>query len=244
MMNWVEQIPNEIWTIDEFIDDALCKDVLNSMHNSTRKNLVNTDQMSAKLQSIGINYNAYDYVIYQYDIRKASNIISAIADSLDIVLSKYGQSAPRENLNAMQCFVKSFGQHSHYDLHTESKTKYGDWAFIHFLSDEDSGDLIFPDQQMVDGYLKDNPDQVQVYQDNVDLLASFGEQSTTVGPFVMKPRYNHCILFRTGSAHWANTVSTVNGLTRPTITGWPHASQQMLSDLNRNCNINENFGHG
>ena len=244
MMNWVEQIPNEIWTIDEFIDDALCKDVLNSMHNSTRKNLVNTDQMSAKLQSIGINYNAYDYVIYQYDIRKASHIISAIADSLDIVLSKYGQSAPRENLNAMQCFVKSFGQHSHYDLHTESKTKYGDWAFIHFLSDEDSGDLIFPDQQMVDGYLKDNPDQVQVYQDNVDLLASFGEQSTTVGPFVMKPRYNHCILFRTGSAHWANTISTVNGLTRPTITGWPHASQQMLSDLNRNCNINENFGHG
>jgi hypothetical protein len=242
-MNWIEQIPNEIWTTNDFISDELCKEVLHEMSVSTSKNLKNTVQMSAKLQNIGVNHNSYDYVIYQYDIRKQLHLISAIADSLDLVLSKYGQTAPRENLNAMQCFVKSFSATSHYELHIESKKKYGDWAFIHFLSDEPSGSLVFPDQTMINNRLAANTSEHAVYQDNVSLLESFGEPANVIGPFEIYPKYNTCILFRTGSAHWANPVS-VHGLTRPTITGWPHASQQMLGDLNRNCNINENFGHG
>lgn len=243
-MTWVEQVPNEIWTTDDFISDELCKEVLSAMDHSTHKTLFNTEQMSAKLQSIGINYNSYNYVIYQYDIRKVPHVINAVADSLDLVLNKFGQTAPREKLNAMQCFVKSFGKDSHYDIHVESKVKYGEWAFIHYLSDEDSGELVFPDKPMVEEYLRNNPDQISVYNDNVALLESFGENTATVGPFIMKPRYNHCILFKTGSAHWVNTMTTSKELARPTITGWPHASQIMLSDLNRNCNINENFGHG
>lgn len=242
-MNWIEQIPNEIWTIDGFISDELCKEVLHEMSASTSKNLKNTKQMSAKLQTIGVNHNSYDYVIYQYDIRKQLHLITAIADSLDLILSKYGQTAPRENLNAMQCFVKSFSATSHYELHIESKKKYGNWAFIHFLSDEPDGALVFPDQTMINTRLDANTSEHAVYQDNISLLESFGESANVIGPFEIYPKYNTCILFRTGSAHWANPV-TAHGLTRPTITGWPHASQQMLSDLNRNCNINENFGHG
>lgn len=242
-MGWVEQVPGQIWTNDKFVNDSICQHVLDQMKASTSKNLKNTEQMSSKLKSIDINYNGYDYVIYQYDIRKDLDVISAIADSLDEVLSVFGQSAPRDRLNAMQCFVKSFGPDSHYDLHVESRTKYGDWAFIHFLSDETTGDLIFPDHVMLEDYLSSRPDERLTWESNKKQLESFGETTQVVGPFYMKPKYNHCILFRTGSAHYVDTMVSNGGMTRPTITGWPHASQKMLDDLNRNCNINENFGH-
>lgn len=242
-MKWVERVAGEIWTTESFIPDDLCREVLAEMGGSTSKNLVNTDKMSAKLKSVDINYNGYDYIIYQYDIRKNNRVIGAIADSLDELLAQFGQTAPRHNLNAMQCFVKSFGPNSHYDLHVESIEKYGGWAFIHFLSDETSGSLVFPDQQMLDGYLARYPNQKSIWEDNVRVLESFGEKTGIIGPFEMFPRYNHCIAFKTQSAHWVEPMLNASGLTRPTITGWPHASQQMLSDLDRNCNINENFGN-
>lgn len=242
-MAWVERVPGHIWTNYNFLADDICQRVLESMRASTSKNLRNTEQMSAKLRSIDVNYNGYDYVIYQYDIRKDPAIIGAIADSLDEVLAMYGQTAPRDRLNAMQCFVKSFGPESHYDLHVESQTKYGQWAFIHFLSDEDSGDLLFPDTAMIEEYLRKHPEQKSIWEANKQQLADFNEETLTVGPFRMQPRYNNCILFRTGSAHYVETMLNNTGFTRPTITGWPHASQKMLDDLNRNCNINENFGH-
>lgn len=243
-MTWVERVAGEIWTTDSFISDELCQEVLAEMKQSTNKNLVNTDKMSAKLKSVDINYNGYDYIVYQYDIRKNERVVSAIADRLDELLSPFKQTAPRTNLNAMQCFVKSFGPNSHYDLHVESVTKYGEWAFIHFLSDEESGELVFPDAAMTEEYLNKHADQRLIWNDNMRVLESFGEKTGMVGPFSMLPRYNHCIVFKTQSAHWVEPMlATHDGLTRPTITGWPHASQQMLSDLDRNCNINENFGN-
>lgn len=243
-MTWVERVAGEIWTTDGFIDDDLVQGVLSEMRNSTNKNLFTTDKMSAKLKSVDINYNSYDYIIYQYDIRKNDRVVNAIADRLDELLSAYGQTAPRENLNAMQCFVKSFGPNSHYDLHVESARKYGQWGFIHFLSDEDSGELVFPDEAMTERYLDAHPGQRPTWEGNVGVLSGFGEKTSFVGPFSVKPSYNQCIFFRTQSAHWVEPMlSTHDGLTRPTITGWPHASQQMLSDLDRNCNINENFGN-
>lgn len=243
-MNWIEMVPGEIWTTDAFISDDLCQEIIGEMLSSTRKNLANTEKMSAKLKSIDINYNSYDYIIYQYDIRKNNRVVDAIADRLDELLVRFGQTAPRHNLNAMQCFVKSFGQNSHYDLHAESVTKYGSWAYIHFLSDEDSGELVFPDEPMTARYLDAHPEQVTTWEDNIRVLSGFGEKVTYVGPFEIKPRYNHCIFFRTQSAHWVEPMLSIReGLTRPTITGWPHASQQMLRDLDRNCNINENFGN-
>lgn len=213
------------------------------MRSSTRKNLHRTDMMRKTLAKIGVNNNSYDYVIYQYDIRKDLDIIGEIADRLDEILSNFGQSSPRHQLNAMQCFVKSFGPNSHYDVHVESYEKYGHWGWIHFLSDEESGELIFPDQQQLDDHLAVNPNQVKTWEDNLDLLRSFGEENKLVGPFSIKPRRNTCILFRTGSAHWVSPMLEHCDLTRPTATGWPHASQRLLDDLNRNCRINENFGH-
>ena len=242
-MRWIEQVSGMIWTTDSFVDPATCQYVLQGMQASSSKNLRNSEAMSAKLAKIGINYNSYDYVIYQYDIRKELAVIAEMADSLDEVLTTFGQSAPRLNLNALQCFVKSFGPNSHYDVHVESIDRYGQWAWIHFLSDEQSGDLVFPDEDMLSAYLESHPEQVSAYQANCDLLASFGETVQTVGPFRMRPRYNHCILFRTGSPHWVEPMSEHHELTRPTATGWPHATQRMLDDLDRNCNINENFGH-
>jgi len=244
MMLWNEVVENEIWTCENFLSNETAVRIKDAMLASTNKNLHNTDVMSQKLAKIGVNNNSYDYVIYQYDIRKDLDIIGEIADRLDQVLARFEQSAPRQKLNAMQCFVKSFSSTSHYDVHVESYEKYGHWAWIHFLSDENSGELVFPDAAMLEAYLAENPHQRSIYADNVRLLETFEESTRLVGPFVMKPRYNQCILFRTGSAHWANPIDVANGMTRPTATGWPHASQIMLDDLNRNCNINENFGHG
>ena len=212
-MTWVEQISNEIWTCDDFLDNATVETILDNMRNSTNKNLWRTEYMRTGLADINVNNNSYDYVIYQYDIRKDDTIINEIADRLDQVLGLFDQRAPRSKLNALQCFVKSFGPNSHYDVHAESKHKFGDWGWIHFLSDEDSGELVFPDRQQLDQHLKDNPGQVDAYLDNVKLLESFGETVTYVGPFSIRPKRNTCILFRTGSAH---SVSYTH-LTLPTI---------------------------
>ena len=243
IMAWIEQVDNEIWTCDSFLRDSTVDTILKNMRNSTSKNLHRTDMMRQTLAEIGVNNNSYDYVIYQYDIRKDLDIIGEIADRLDEILLRYDESAPRQKFNAMQCFVKSFGPDSHYDVHVESYEKYGHWAWIHFLSDEESGELIFPDKTQLDKHLAENPIQVKTWEDNVELLRSFGEETRYVGPYSIKPKRNTCIFFRTGSAHWVSPMLNHNDMTRPTATGWPHASQRMLEDLNRNCRINENFGN-
>jgi hypothetical protein len=241
-MTWVEQISNEIWTYENFLPDDMVDRILADMRQSKSKNLVQTKVMGTKLKNIGINYNSYDYVVYQYDIRHQTDIIGCIADRLDEKLLEHNSHAPRVDLNAMQCFVKSFAEDSHYDIHVEPAYKYGEWAYIHFLSDEINGELIFPNQTMIDEYFLSHEDERSIYDNNLSLLQSYGEQTRIIGPFSITPSKNKCILFRTGSVHWANPVAQINSLTRPTVTGWPHATSNMIADLDKNCNINEHMG--
>lgn len=243
-MEWIEKIPGEIWVTEEFLPKEMCYEVLDKIKNSETQILRSTEGIQRCFKSLDINYNTYDYIVYHYDIRTDAKVLNAVSDRLDELLMLDGLKAPRENLNALQCFVKSFGTESHYDLHAESATKYGKWGFIHYLSDEDEGDLIFPDNKMLEEYLEAHPEQKETWEGNKKILESFGEKTSVIGPFVMKPRFNHCIFFKTQSAHWVEPMKNVKNdtITRPTIIGWPHASKKMLDDLNRDTAIDEYFG--
>ena len=48
--------------------------------------------------------------------------------------------------NVLQFTTKTFNPKSIYNVHTERRDIYGDFVFVHYLTTEEGGELVFPNE--------------------------------------------------------------------------------------------------
>lgn len=210
--NWQELIKDEVWMCDNFIEESMVKDILNDMADSQTKTLDGTDAKHLVGKTF-YNYNVLN------SMRGKSTYRSAIIDRLNILYEqKFGKTADKENLSALNYFFKTFNPNiSKYDLHTESPELFGDAVFMLYLSDESDGALVIPTRSQCSEIMTDGFKEMM---QKVDVRFS--------GPCKILPKKNSCVVMRVGLAHLVEPCSGQ----RPCVTGWSFASKEYMEKYN------------
>jgi hypothetical protein len=118
-------------------------------------------------------------------------------------------------------FLKLFFSGSHYDMHAEDSDIFGNFAYIIYLSDETSGEIIFPSE------VDQNTHMENIEKNNWSSMKSYLKERAQEVYYPEKtirllPQKNTAVVFRTGTAHKvAKYNSAQNG--RLCLTGFPFA---------------------
>jgi hypothetical protein len=240
---WKELVKNEIWEYDNFLDDETIKEIKNGMSIAGKTELQPGEGILPNFRKSGVNATTYNYTVHRTDIHKDEKYINLYMNKVNELLEPLTNTkVPTTNLEGLQLFTKSFTKRGWYDLHTEPVNKYGLYAFMHFLSTEQGGELVFPSKQGTEKHLEMFPEQKERWPENIKLVESNGYPMRYLDDIMIKPVYNKCIVFAIGSAHYVTPLKgEVKQDSRQVVTGWPYATKDLIESLNQNCNFNHYF---
>ena len=152
---WKELVKNEIWEFDNFLDDETIKQIKDDMLQAGKTELQPGEAILPNFRKSGVNATTYNYTVHRTDIHKNQKYIDIYMNKVNELLEPItGTKVPTTDLDGLQLFTKSFTKRGWYDLHAEPINKYGLYAFMHFLSTEDGGELIFPSKQGTEEFLE------------------------------------------------------------------------------------------
>jgi len=240
---WKELVKNEIWEFDNFLDDETIKQIKEDMLQAGKTELQPGEAILPNFRKSGVNATTYNYTVHRTDIHKNQKYIDIYMNKVNELLEPLtGTKVPTTDLEGLQLFTKSFTKRGWYDLHAEPINKYGLYAFMHFLSTEEGGELIFPSKQGVEKFLEQHPNQKERWPENIELVESKGYPIRYLDDICIKPVYNKCVVFAIGSAHYVTPLKgEVMKDSRQVVTGWPYATKDLIESLNQNCNFNHYF---
>jgi hypothetical protein len=240
---WKELVKNEIWEYDNFLHDVTINQIKENMLQSDTTELNPGEAILPNFRKSGVNATTYNYTIHRTDIHKNKILIDLYLNKINELLEPLTKvPVPTEKLDGLQLFTKSFTKRAYYDLHTEPINKYGPYAFQHFLSDENGGNLIFPSRYGITQHLIAYPKQKDRWEENIKLVESKGYPVRYLNDVAIKPVYNKCIVFAIGSAHYVTPLQEkVTDASRQVVTGWPYATKELINGLDKHCNFNYYF---
>ena len=85
---------------------------------------------------------------------------------------------------------------------------------------------------MLNKHFEDYPKERENWIDFKRKLAEANQDPYLVGPVIVKPKRNSCVVMRVGSAHYVNPVVNGKPGCRAVITGWPFAGMKWKSKFN------------
>tara|TARA_B100001057_G_scaffold474361_1_gene539816 strand:+ start:2429 stop:3115 length:687 start_codon:yes stop_codon:yes gene_type:complete len=219
---WTSLVEDEIWYTEDFIEEPLVDQVLDHIKKSETKELDGNEQPHL------ISKSYYNYNHIKYNIHENSKLVVQIITRLNQVLEKVYKPILIQDLdpkNVLQFTTKTFNPKSIYNVHTERKDMYGDFVFVHYLTTERGGELVFPNEYILLDHFQTHPEEKKNWEEYQEKLYKESKQNAyLVGPTVITPKRNSCVLFRVGSAHFVNPVNEYNPGCRAVITGWPFAN--------------------
>ena len=180
-----------IWVHDDFLSDKDFEELSRMIHTDFVH--VNNKDFKPLMADTEMSYRASNMDIYM-----------PIYIRLNI-LHNMGLTGEKYHILNMQ--YKEFWGIDHYALHAEDKKIYGDWAYVLYLSDEDTGSLVIPSESdaLID---RSEGFEEMCNQFTIEFLPKTAE---------ILPKKNRCVVMKTGLAHMVNTCIGV----RPSIAGWP-----------------------
>ena len=240
---WKEIVKNEIWEYDNFLHDEIINQIKQNMSTAGKTELQPGEGILPNFRNSGVNATTYNYTIHRTDIHKNKILIDLYMNKINELLEPLTKTpVPTDNLEGLQLFTKSFSKRGWYDLHTEPINKYGLYAFQHFLSTEEGGQLVFPSKERIQKHLEKFPEQKDRWPENVRLVESKGYPVRYLDDILIKPVYNKCVVFAIGSAHYVTPLEgEVLETSRQVVTGWPYATKDLIESLDKNCNFNHYF---
>ena len=231
MSNWQTLVPGEIWWCDEFLDTTTYDLIIESINNSEHSEL----DGATRKHAVGETY--YNYNVVKTNVRKNRPLVDEVFRKLNQLFVSLGDD-PIDysgDLGYLQFFAKSFNSSSKYDLHAETRGMFGKYVFVNYLSDETSGELVFPDEQLADQFVADHPENKTGWEQTKITCAAENNPIRYIGPLTILPKKNSCIVFTTGTAHYVNTVtSSDNKVVRPSLSGWVSATDAYVNWYKQN----------
>ena len=224
-MNWKELIPNEVWWTEDFLNLEIYNDLMNILSQDARK------EIDGRKRAHAIGETFYHYDLIKTNVRKNNVLIKEVFEKLNTLITSLGDPPIdyTQSLNELQFFAKCFSKDSRYALHTESRTMFGKYVFVNYLTDETSGELVFPNKETANDYLKVNLDNKKGWDETIESLKKEGNEVRYAGHLSITPKKNCCIVFTTGIAHWVEPVTnSKNILPRACLTGWVNASDSYM----------------
>lgn len=225
MVEWRELVPGEVWWSDAFLEPDTYMALTKRLRHDARK------QIDGRNRPHAIGQTYYHYDLIKTDVRGDAALVEEVFTKLNALVTSLGDqpvdfSAP---LNQLQFFAKCFSPDSRYGLHTESRSMFGKYVFVNYLTNEDSGELVFPSPDTAEEYLLEHEDNRAGWIETIDNLRSEGTDVRYGGHVAVRPRKNGCIVFTTGIAHWVNPVTaSKNLLPRASLTGWINAGSSYM----------------
>ncbi len=220
---WKELVANEVWYTENFIKDDTVDKILDKINSAETKVLDGNEQPHI------ISRSYYNYNHVKYNVREDSGVVAQIIIKLNEVLDVVHKPLHIQDINednVLQFTTKTFNPDSIYNVHTERKDIYGDFVFVNYLTDEDGGELVFPDQFMLNKHFEEYPKERANWLEFKRKLAEADQDPYLIGPLVIKPKRNSCVMMRVGSAHYVNPVVNGKPGCRAVITGWPFAGMK------------------
>lgn len=221
---WQELITNEVWYTDNFIDEGLVDQTLEHIRQSETKELDGNEQPHI------ISKSYYNYNHVKYNIHKDKPVVVAVINKLNEVLSEVHKPILLEDINeknVLQFSTKTFNPKSVYHVHTERKDIYGDFVFINYLTNEEGGELVLPNEYMLEDHFQSYPTERGNWEQFKEKMVKESNQEPYLaGPLAVRPKRNSCVLMRVGSAHYVNPVRDGKSGCRVVITGWPFANME------------------
>lgn len=221
---WQELITNEVWYTDNFIDEGLVDQTLEHIRQSETKELDGNEQPHI------ISKSYYNYNHVKYNIHKDKPVVVAVINKLNEVLSEVHKPILLEDINeknVLQFSTKTFNPKSVYHVHTERKDIYGDFVFINYLTNEEGGELVLPNEYMLEDHFQSYPTERSNWEQFKEKMVKESNQEPYLaGPLAVRPKRNSCVLMRVGSAHYVNPVRDGKLGCRVVITGWPFANME------------------
>ena len=143
---WQELVQDEVWYTEDFIKENTVDKILDKIKQADTKVLDGNEQPHI------ISKSYYNYNHVKYNIREDSGVVAQIVIKLNELLGDVYKPILIQDIdtaNVLQFTIKTFNPNSIYNVHTERKDIYGDFVFVNYLTDEDGGELVFPDQYML-----------------------------------------------------------------------------------------------
>ncbi len=219
---WSELISNEVWYTENFINEDLVDQTLQKIKEAETKELDGNEQPHI------ISKSYYNYNHVKYNIHKDKEVVLAVIEKLNEVLAEVYKPILIQDVNeknVLQFTTKTFNPKSVYNVHTERKDIYGDFVFINYLTTEEGGELVLPNEYMLEDHFQTNPSERKNWEEFKTKLYNESKQEPyLVGPLAVKPKRNSCVLMRVGSAHYVYPVRNGKPGCRVVITGWPFAN--------------------
>lgn len=243
---WQSIVKDEIWVKQDFLPPGICEDLCRRAGEANTFRMAPGEGIRKVFDSFNINPTLYDYTIHYAGVRKDEGLQGLYKKELETFFQSIGfrQPVDFESGKLLQFFLKSFSENSFYEAHVEPVSRYGDFAFVHFLEDCEGGELVFPDEENLKTWLSEHPRQAEVFHDMKSKFVRLGEPCRVIGPAEILPRRNDCVIFRTGSVHWVNRPRHLNSVQRLVVTGWPFVTPELISDLNKGCELDKHFRDG
>ncbi len=239
---WQQQVANEIWTLDNYLSEDLLNEVESYFSLDQSYEMTPGEWIRDCFRRSKVNPTLYSYRVHPSAINENKNLLESLFNPIDTLINR---KCPRQNLNELQLFLKSFSADSFYDVHCEPQWRYGEYAFLLFIDDcERGGELVFPSSEDLKSYLSEHKNQEKYLLENQQILKEAGEEMRIVGPYKIRPQRNRAVLFKTGSAHWVNPPQTEEKVLRRTVASWPFATQDLVEDLDTHCKIKDHFTPG
>jgi len=226
MVEWKEIIPGEVWWSDAFLEPDTYMSLMKRLRSDSRK------QIDGRLRPHAIGNTYYHYDLIKTDVRKDDALVEEVFTKLNSLIESLGDDPVdyRAPLNQLQFFAKCFSPDSRYGLHTENRTMFGKYVFVNYLTSEDTGELVFPDEDSANRYLAEHEDNRRGWEETLETLNGEGTGVRYAGHLSLKPRKNCCVVFTTGIAHWVNpVVDSRNSLPRASLTGWINATDSYMN---------------
>lgn len=186
-------VDNQVWSIDNFLAADDFNYLLDTYVNKDFDMIhVNNKDFVPIMADTDMSYRVVSIPIFR-------PIIDSIEQHLNIKLNLSTSKL------AMQ--YKRFLENDHYALHAEDASKYGDYVYIMYLTDEKDGELIIPSYEDA---MKENTVGFDQMREMFDI--TFAPETITY-----KPKANTCVVMKTGIAHIVRKCSG----RRDSIAGWP-----------------------
>ena len=219
---WTELVKDEVWYTENFISESLVDQTLEKIQQSETRELDGDEQPHI------ISESYYNYNHVKYNVHKDKEVVVAVIEKLNQVLADVYKPILIQDINeknVLQFTTKTFNPNSIYNVHTERKDIYGEFVFVNYLTTEDGGELVFPNEIMLEDHFQSHPRERANWEKFVTKMSKESKQDPyLVGPLAIKPKRNTCVLMRVGSAHYVDPVRNGKPGCRVVITGWPYAN--------------------